>query len=372
MKECDMKKKKLKTLYAVDAKKQIRKWSVSVIENKGGTATIKRVHGIVGGKKQINYKEVTKGKNIGRANETTPLEQALAEAKSMWNKVQDQGYVDYVPDPNNPPPVWLPMKAKSWSKHSDRIHYPAFIQPKLNGVRSLIEVKDGRVTIHSGGNKTYTVLQHIEKEILKLVDDDNIILDGEIYRHGWPINYIVSRAKKKHPDTKELQLWVFDVAMIDVPFIQRYALAKDVVGTKNKSISIVPTFVVESEKEVTKYYDRFIKQGYEGAMIRNSKGEYRFNYRSYDILKRPEYLRKEFKIIGVKEGKGLDKGCAIFVCTYKGVVFDVRPQGTVHERRAYLKDFASIKGKMLTVKFKEMTEYGSPHCPVGECIRDYE
>ena len=33
------------------------------------------------------------GKNIGRSNETTPHEQALFEAYSMWTKKQDQGYV---------------------------------------------------------------------------------------------------------------------------------------------------------------------------------------------------------------------------------------------------------------------------------------
>lgn len=368
-----MKVEKFKTLYTVDAKKQIREWRISVHQNKDGTAIIKRVHGILGGQQQVNLKPVTKGKNIGRANETTPLEQALSEAKSMWLKQKDHGYVDYMPDPNDPPKTWLPMKAKRWHNYSHKIKYPAFIQPKLNGVRSLIEIADdGRVIIHSGGNKTYTVLKHIEKSVRKLIKDPSIILDGEIYRHGWPINKIVSRAKKKHADTEELGLWVFDIAMLDMPFSKRFELIKKIISPKTPAISIVPTFKVESAEDVDRYYDRFIKQKYEGAMIRNANGLYRFGYRSYDILKRPEYLRQEFKIIGVKEGKGLDKGCAIFVCVHKGKPFEVRPQGTVAERKAYLRNFNSIKGKMATVKFKEFTEYGIPHCATMEVIRDYE
>jgi DNA ligase-1 len=101
-------------------------------------------------------------------------------------------------------------------------------------------------------------------------------------------------------------------------------------------------------------------------------GLYRFNYRSYDILKWPEYLRQEFKIVGVKEGIGLDAGCAIFMCVHKGKEFECRPQGSVATRKSYVKNFRDIKGKMATIKYKEMTEYGVPHCPTMEVIRDYE
>jgi DNA ligase-1 len=365
--------KKLKRLYAVDNNSRIRIWDVAVMPRADGSVAVMRSHGQYDGKMQTNTKVISKGKNIGRANETTPWEQALSEAKSMWEKQKDQGYVDYMPDPDNPPDVWLPMKAKGWNKYASRIIYPAYIQPKMNGVRIMAEItkKPKHCIMRSAGNKTYDVLEHLEKALMKMFDHP-FVPDGEAYYHGWPVNKIVSYVKKRYKETLKIQFWIFDLAMRDMTFNDRFRQIQKHVPESHPLIVIAPTFLVKSVSDVDRYYERFVKQGYEGAMIRQMNGAYKFNYRSYDVLKRPEYLRQEFKIVGVKEGTGLDAGCAIFICIHKGETFDCRPQGSVATRKRYLKEFPSIKGKMLTVKFKEFTEYNTPHCPTGEVIRDYE
>ena len=76
----------IKTLYGLDKKDSFKVWS---IRTEGDELII--VHGKEGGKMQTK-REIVKGKNIGRANETTPAEQAELEAMSRWRKQIDKGY----------------------------------------------------------------------------------------------------------------------------------------------------------------------------------------------------------------------------------------------------------------------------------------
>jgi DNA ligase-1 len=367
-----MKKFETPPLYSLDAHGQVRQWDISVMAQKDGSAIITRVHGLQNGKRQINNKAISEGKNIGRSNETTPFEQAVSEAESMWKKALDKGFQETIPDFSEPAKIWLPMKAQSWHKQSHKIIYPAYIQPKFNGVRSLVEAKEEEIIYHSSRNKTYTTINHLDSYIREYFNKD-IIPDGEIYVHLWPLNKIVSSVKKCHPETRQLQFWIFDLAITDKMFEHRWAWIDEHIPKHHPFIKKAPTFLVKNKEDVERYYEKFISAGYEGAMIRNAHGMYRFKYRSADILKKPEYLREEFLIVGGKEGTGLDKGCVIFMCKAKNEKeFEVRPQGSVELRREYFKNLKKYIGKNLTVKYKELTAYGIPHCGVGESIRDYE
>ena len=81
----------LPILYGEASTGKTKMWSVFVTAREGaGVITV--THGYVDGKKQINERLVTTGKNIGRKNETTPLQQATNEAEALWKKKQDGGY----------------------------------------------------------------------------------------------------------------------------------------------------------------------------------------------------------------------------------------------------------------------------------------
>ena len=73
------------------------------------------------------------------------------------------------------------------------------------------------------------------------------------------------------------------------------------------------------------------------------------------------------------EGEGLDKGLVIWICkTKEGRTFNVRPRGTHAERAEFFKNGQTYVGKMLTVRFQELTGDGIPRFPVGIAFRDYE
>jgi hypothetical protein len=54
-------------------------------------------HGIYEGKLQLDTREYTEGKNIGKKNETTPLQQCMAEVeKKRKDKMEKEGYSETI------------------------------------------------------------------------------------------------------------------------------------------------------------------------------------------------------------------------------------------------------------------------------------
>ena len=107
-------------------------------------------------------------------------------------------------------------------------------------------------------------------------------------------------------------------------------------------------------------------------MIRNMNSPYEFK-RSYNLQKYKFFTDSEFEIVDFKEATGNDIGTIVFICqTDKNDIFEVRPQGTREQRKEMFEKGKSYIGKMLTVKYQELTDDGKPRFPVGINIRDYE
>ena len=103
---------------------KIKQWTVSVIDNKDH-CVIKRVHGYLDHKLTESLKTISSGKNIGKKNETTILEQAISEAKYLHNKQLQSGYVL---DKNNldSSDLFLPMLAHDYKIRNKDITFPLF------------------------------------------------------------------------------------------------------------------------------------------------------------------------------------------------------------------------------------------------------
>jgi len=82
---------KLETLYKRAKTGKIQYWQVEV---KALTyPTIFKESGQLGTTSPLQHMEPIKiGKNIGKSNETTPMEQAISQAHSDWNSKRDEGY----------------------------------------------------------------------------------------------------------------------------------------------------------------------------------------------------------------------------------------------------------------------------------------
>lgn len=132
---------KLPKLYKLTSTGKIQEWEISTENN-----VIVVIQGQADGKKQV-YRDVIKnGKNIGRSNETTPSQQADAEAQAKWDKKSKKDYCLTIEKANLNKKEkranlggYLPMLAHSWKKHAHKyLKYPCYVQPKLDGLRLLL------------------------------------------------------------------------------------------------------------------------------------------------------------------------------------------------------------------------------------------
>lgn len=358
------------TLYHLTEIKKISEWKISVqlIDN---ISIIVTEFGYNDGKKQTAMLKVLSGKNVGRNNETSPWQQALSEARSKWEKKQLENYRQNLNDPIK----ILPMLAHKYVDHKQKVNWPAYGQSKLNGVRCLAFIKDNEIAYFSRKGKEYETLTHWNDE-LKTLFPSGTILDGEAFNPNLNFQEIVRRVKRVKTsrfniENDPLQYWVYDVVSPTVPYHARLDFLME--RTDTTYIKIVPTKLLDSDKELKLFHRQNLIDGYEGTMIRSRNGLYKPDCRSYDLLKYKDFFDEEFVIVGGRSAQGRDEGTVIFDCkTSKGQVFSVRPKGTWDERKEYLDHLSEYIGKMLTVRFQERSEDGIPIFPVGLCVRDFE
>lgn len=360
----------LPTLYKKTSKGQDQYWRIEV---KG--ATIITYYGKVGGKEMTTEDTIKEGKNLGKANETTPQEQAQLEAKSQWEKKLKKGYVKEIESARKGETIHeggiFPMLAQQFSKHGHKIVYPAYAQPKLDGHRC---VADTSAALWSRTRKPINSMSHIQDDLVKL--SLPCILDGELYHHDYRDKFeeITHFIRQTEPidGCEVVQYHIFDIAA-DGPFSERLAwMKKNIRPGKNSSLVLVETRLVNDEDELMLAFEDFLEQGYEGAIVRNADGLY-VNKRSYDLQKIKEFDDAEFPIIGVKEGRGKLQGHAIFTCqlpTSDGT-FDVKLKGATADLKKYFDKPSLWKGKELTVQFQGYTTKNHvPRFPIGLRIRE--
>ena len=83
---------------------------------------------------------------------------------------------------------------------------PVFIQPKLDGVRCLIQYDAGKVTAYSRTGKKWKNIEHIELNLLKFFNKyPDVILDGELYNHAFKDDFesIISMVRKTKPTAED-------------------------------------------------------------------------------------------------------------------------------------------------------------------------
>ena len=380
-----MQKIELPILYGVSRVGKVKQWQAKVEGHENGTATIIIESGYVNQKIRTIPKLISKGKNIGKSNETTPFEQAKSEIESQWTGKRDQNYEPEQMDPNNyTPRLMLPQLAKGMGK--GKIVYPAYIQPKLNGICNLAEPPmvppyySSSLLHHSRGGHLFETLDHLDIWIHKLNAPGPT--HGELYFHGWSLQKIGSYAKKIKEDQFRLEYWLYDIAWLNVPFEERINWLEENIyklhNLGNSPVRFTPTELVNNYAEAKIFHDKCVQDGFEGAMLKNADGLYMFQYNSNDLEKVKDYEDAEFEIVGGKEGVGTDVGCIIYRCiTEGGKEFDARPRGTVEDRKEMFINLPNDIGKLLTVRFAELSDDGIPLQPVGvpaeaEAVRDYE
>lgn len=366
---------KLPQLYQMSSVENIKCWR---IETNGAEIIV--TFGIQGGKEQVSRDTIKVGKNIGKANETTPAQQAELEARATWEKKIKKGYVEELNraearKDNAAVGSWLPMLAHKFSEQGDKITYPAYCQPKLDGHRCVV---DHEGNLWSRARKPINSMPHIQAAIKEGFKSDLALplLDGELYNHDLRNNFEEISHLVKQPQAEEgydvVQYYIYDIDIPDSSFEDRYRWLK-YHFPKSNSLVLVETIEVNNEEELMAAFEHYKALGYEGAMVRNA-GAFYEHKRSYNLQKIKTFDDSEFKIIGVKEGRGRLQGSAIFTCeTEEGTAFDVKLRGPISELKKIFENESTWKNKQLTVQYQGITNKNKlPRFPIGLRIRNEE
>lgn len=354
------------------------------------------------GKKTIHTETVFEGKNIGKSNETTPIQQAVSQAESDWKKKKDEGYKSLkdlggfissehenihlflehrLPEFNTDSVGNLkPMKAPStpWKK-GKKLSFPQLEEPKMDGLRSTLIIQNTHldplfwtVQFLSSGGKPYNALTHLTDIIRGNYKGPDIILDGELYCHGMTLGKINSAVKALKPSTSRIKFYVFDMPKLKATQSIRTEYVKKIVNDiSNSYFPILENKIVYNEEEIIIHHDQWVSEGYEGAMLKDPDGIYQPGQRSSYWNKVKMFDDDEFKVIGYELGlRGVQD--LVFICECKAGTFHAQMNGTIESKQELYDNIEECIGAQLTVKFFGYSEYGIPNLPKGKAFRDKE
>ncbi len=380
----------------VDAEKEKGK-SIAVITSK---------YGQVKGKIQTAREIVRVGKNIGKSNETTPLEQARQQAESTWKKKQDKGYVIDIKDIDSggKNADIRPMLAH---KYEDKAHtieegQMVYLQPKLDGIRCIAKMVNGVVSLHTRNGKAITAVPHVNEDLQDCMEEGEI-LDGELYHCDLEFNDITSlvRSTKPKEESGTIEYHIFDTFDTEHNYYDRHLSWVDDWNISHLgSIRLVPTFLEPFSLDLLdKYHDDWVAEGYEGAMIRIQGDPGYEQKRTKHLLKYKKFQDEEFEILSYEEGTAGTKldghlGAFYLETDSKYAPFVIDKDGNIHDGKRRVQrepgDRGAFKGKpdgpqktlkkiweerdqwkhkKVTVTFQNYSKYGIPRFPIVKGLR---
>lgn len=423
----------METLYKKSSN-NIQQWEAKIEATLNGINLV-LLYGQINGK-LIENKRVVQGKNIGKSNQTSGYSQAQSEIESLIKKKADEGYktlnqlgynyfidgddiekflLEVLPDDTTDANDNLkPMKAQQYYRskanwigpdgitYIDRKYYyisnpyvnkekdaiiikfPCLAQPKVNGVRCFIMLKNDKVLMLSKEGKEYDI-KHIKtffednKNLFKVKYKDtsiNLIYDGELYLYGGTLQRISSAVKKYNIDTPQLTFNIFDLGITDYKQIDRFKILKylntKLIMLPTSPVLILSSDVVNNDKEAQEHCDKSIKQGFEGSIFRDFNSTYQFGKRRPNMVKLKRTISNEYKIIDIVPQKK-DNSLGLYLCqTKEGEVFEVTPKGGRDFQYTLLLIKHNYINKFITLVFYEYTESMKPLHIIDMIIRDYE
>ncbi len=388
---------KFNTLYARTSTGATQEWTIIVDNN-----TYKTIYGQKDGQLVTTDPTVCIGKNIGKANETSPEQQALKEAKSIFKKKLKEGYKEDI-NKIDEQDFFQPMLAKKFIDYQDKVVYPLVVEDKLNGIRCVITARGA----FSRTGEQFHCLDHILAELEPLfLEHPTLILDGELFNYTYKnklnaIASLVSVNRKISDVTDEdrtrakeiVQFHIYDGFNIvdkgyDLDVSQHSSLLARktgltyVVENYNLVYTIFHPFdYVDSYVQIVELMRKVREENREGLVLKNPDAPYECK-RSKNMLKLKVFESDEFEVIEFLEGTGNWAGkVKKVVCrlndpaTNGKTTFESNIRGSMEEladlwinRKQH-----ENKGKRVSVDFQEYSEYGIPLIPYCDAMfRDYE
>ena len=262
-----------------------------------------------------------------------------------------------------------------------------YIQPKLDGVRCVIQLDDNNeVVAHSRTGKQFFNIAHITNSLhYFFTQQPDVVLDGELYNHDLRDDFekIISLVRKQKPTpsdrseaSKMIQFHCYDY--IETVMNQPYSYRMNQLATSDMysyCVKYVPTYLANKHEEALDlHHNAFLPQGYEGSILRLDKPYEQ--KRSYNLQKFKDFSDTEATIVGYEIGKGKREGTLgkFLMMDDDGSRFGCPPgKGYTYKDLAnILNNIHDYIGQRATFTYFERTKAGSYRHPLFKTIRNYE
>lgn len=367
--------------------------------------TIERKHGQLNGKMQeAPVIVISKGK-AGR----TVKEQLVLQYNSELKKYLDKGYKVVESDPVSIEESKLieilgntKTDTHGFSKHmlakpANKIPVEAinkvpywYASMKIDGVRCAIYYHNNEICTASRGGGDYNCSMYQFITHPKLIEffskHPNIVLDGEIYKHGWSLQKISGEARKCETmnGSDDLEFYIYDVMLPNISFENRLSILKNIKSELNLEFNpsrvwekedlrmqIVPQERISGYDNIKKLHDQYVSEGWEGVVIRDPNKEYGFGKRTNAMIKIKEYRDDCFKVVGIEYGLRPIEDMVFILITKNGKTFKAKPFGDLQQKTEYYNNFnEKYLNKIGECKFFYYSDDGVPLQPNFKCFRD--
>ena len=244
-----------------------------------------------------------------------------------------------------------------------------FISRKLNGTRTAF-VGDKCMTRQG---KEYKGLDHIISDLQKIVGTE-MFVDGELLyknKEGLSDSEAFQKgtgiAMSKDNDKSELKLVIFDMFPLDEFWSGK---SKKTYSNRKKDLIELGEKIIElgtdnleivhmcyegyDHSEIWKWLDYAEQHDWEGVIL-NLDTPYECK-RTKNLIKVKKFYTYDLEVIGVEEGTGRNKGTlGALVVKYKNNTVNVGSGFTDEERSYYWNNQDKIIGRVIEVKYKEIT-----------------
>jgi DNA ligase-1 len=370
------------TLYKLDSVGRLRTWRMQ-LDDRGHYRTLS---GRADGKQAESSWTVPVP-----ASQPTVKDQGEFEVRAQYRHQLDREYHASA-DTVSQPKMIEPMLAKTYAG------WPGigFFQPKLDGIRCIMTATG----LFSRQGQPIAAVPHLHAALAPVFAEyPDLVLDGELYNHDLREDFgeISSIVRKKSPTADDLakaervmQYHVYDTVDTNSLFGDRSrfllkALAEmlqyhvyDTVDTNSlfgdrsrfllKALAphqgwivIVPTRLCLNAEQADEAYEEAIRLGYEGGIYRLDK-PYELGRRSKFLLKRKEFITREYPLVRFEEGTGNWAGTAkrAVLTNDDGTEFGAGLRGSFEANKRLLE----CTGGEVTLRFFQLTPDGVPRFPV--------
>lgn len=268
-----------------------------------------------------------------------------------------------------------------------QVTWPKIIQPKLDGICCLAV---------NGVAMSRTMKPIPNKYVQKVFKELNLHgLHGELMVQG-DFNDVQSAIMSEDGEP-EFEYVIYDRWDSNENYIKRFHFAANSIsGLFNPHIAAITSEVVHDPKSCETFLNKYVTEGYEGAMLRDPDSLYkqgRHTLKSQALLKLKKFYDDEAVVIGFeeklhnenvqekdergyakrsqkKEGMVPANTLGALIVKWKDVEFKIGSGYTDIQRKEIWDSREKLLGKLVTFKYQELSKYNVPRFPVWKCFRE--